>query len=113
MNPRPTGSSPASVPPGAVVAAPHVLLVDDEAVVARSVAKLIERLGYRVTVAESGAAALEAAAAVKFDLVLTDQTMPGMSGAELIASLVSSRAIAADRIILTYRELRDTGEAIA
>jgi CheY-like chemotaxis protein len=107
MTARPfdAGRNPSSTS-GPTIPQPHILLVDDEAVVSRSVAKLIERLGYRVTVVDSGRAALELVERERFDLVLTDQNMPGMSGAELIASLVSRGNIPADRIILTSGDLQ-------
>jgi CheY-like chemotaxis protein len=107
MTRRPTDLGATGTAPEAVAdrEAPHVLLVDDEPVVSRSIAKLIERLGYRVTVATSGREALAAAGRVRYDVVLTDHQMPGMSGAELIASLVSTGTVSADRIILTTGDL--------
>jgi CheY-like chemotaxis protein len=95
-------------PGGTAIGGPHVLLVDDESVVSRSVAKLIERLGYRVTVVESGALALDAVRRIPFDIVLTDQHMPAMSGAELIAALVNHAGIGCERIILTSGDIAST-----
>lgn len=62
-----------------------MLLVDDEAMVVRVVARLLERSGCEVTVFLDPFAALESirAAPGAFDLLLTDMTMPGMSGVEL------------------------------
>ena len=54
---------------------------------------MLERLGYRITARSSGRTA--AAAFRKdpeaFDLVITDQTMPGTSGIELARDLVKVR----------------------
>jgi two-component system, chemotaxis family, chemotaxis protein CheY len=106
MTARPIDSGTATPRPAdPTTTKPHILLVDDESVVSRSVAKLIERIGYQVTVADSGAAALELARRIRFDIVLTDQHMPGMSGAELIAALVNHVGIPRDRIILTSGDL--------
>ena len=63
----------------------HVLFVDDEEVLAILGKKMLERLGYIVTMKSSP---LEAIAAVRdgatpFDLVITDLTMPGMDGVKL------------------------------
>ena len=63
----------------------HILFVDDEAALANVGKKMLERLGYAVTVKTSP---LEAIAAVRdqpdeFALVITDLTMPGMDGAKL------------------------------
>jgi PAS domain S-box-containing protein len=74
-------------PPAELVRAngESVLFVDDEVVLCRSVAGLLERLGYRVTARSDPAEALELFRRTPraFDLVLTDLTMPGMTGVEL------------------------------
>jgi PAS domain S-box-containing protein len=63
----------------------HILFVDDEDALARLGAKILERLGYTVTVKTSPD---EALATVReqpdqFALVITDLTMPGMNGVNL------------------------------
>ncbi|MFH0729561.1 MAG: PAS domain S-box protein [Pseudomonadota bacterium] len=71
----------------------RILLVDDEEAIARLETQLLERLGYRVTARTSSADALEAFEAnpSAFDLVLTDMTMPNMTGTQLAAKLFSIR----------------------
>ncbi|MBU1275381.1 MAG: PAS domain S-box protein [Proteobacteria bacterium] len=63
----------------------RVLLVDDEEAVGRMVRKLLERLGYRVTLCFSGREALKAleSAPGGYDLIITDLTMPHLTGDEL------------------------------
>jgi CheY-like chemotaxis protein len=70
-----------------------LLLVEDEAKVREPTRALLERLGYRVLAAGSGAEALAAAAAHpgRIDLVVTDVVMPQMNGAELTARLRAAR----------------------
>jgi PAS domain S-box-containing protein len=68
----------------------HILFVDDEAALADVGKKMLERLGYRVTMTTS---ALEAIATVRnqakpFDLVITDLTMPVMDGTKLGGQLL-------------------------
>ena len=60
----------------------HILVVDDEAPVRRSIAKMLRLEGYEVTCAESAEQALVviAQAPVGFDLVVSDVMMSGMSG---------------------------------
>jgi DNA-binding NtrC family response regulator len=60
-------------------------VVDDDAVIARLVAKMLERVGYGVVHVTSPADVPEmlATAEVPFDLLITDQTMPGMTGFQL------------------------------
>lgn len=72
----------------------HVLLVEDEAQVAYMLKQMLEHLGYSVTMCTGSLEALEAfsAAPEKFDLVITDQTMPNMTGDELARELISRRS---------------------
>lgn len=58
----------------------RVLIVDDSPLNLRTVSCLLERLGCRTAVAESGEQALELLRSDDFDLVLMDCLMPGMDG---------------------------------
>jgi len=65
--------------------APHVLLVDKDASSAETGRKLLEELGYRVTACATSAEALSMlhAPSEKFNCVISDLSMPGISGLEL------------------------------
>jgi CheY-like chemotaxis protein len=67
----------------------HVLFVDDEVALTRLGREILEHLGYTVTVRTSSIEALEVfrAAPQRFDLVITDQTMPNMTGETLAREL--------------------------
>jgi CheY-like chemotaxis protein len=67
----------------------RVLCVDDEATILRLLSMLLTRRGYHVDVASNGAAAWETVAQdpTRFDVVITDNQMPGMSGVELAQKL--------------------------
>jgi PAS domain S-box-containing protein len=71
----------------------RILIVEDEEGQRMSLVRGLERLGYRVTSAAEGSSALSAFRKDPgaFDLVLTDQSMPGMSGLELASELVKLR----------------------
>ena len=71
-------------PPGA---GERLLVVDDEAVIARVVSEQLRRLGYQVTSVNDPEDALELVAEdpEDFDLLLTDLQMPRMDGVELAA----------------------------
>ena len=89
----------AKVPPPAEVEEPlprgseQVLLVDDEKLLADIGKQMLERHGYRVTSRTSSVEALELFKAKPddFDLIVTDMTMPNMSGLELAAEIISLR----------------------
>ena len=71
----------------------RILLVDDEPAAARLEKLMLERLGYEVTSRLSSLEALEAFKAHPraFDLVLSDMTMPGMTGDRLARELMAIR----------------------
>ncbi|MBW1861664.1 MAG: PAS domain S-box protein [Deltaproteobacteria bacterium] len=71
----------------------RILLVDDEAQIVRMVQQMLENLGYHVTVRTSSLDAFEAFCTQpdKFDLVITDQTMPNIAGTELAQKLTGIR----------------------
>ncbi|GGK45280.1 response regulator [Salinarimonas ramus] len=71
---------------------PTILLVDDDALTAMGSADLIEDLGHVVLTAHSGREALAIVAErADLDLVVTDQSMPGMTGVELARELATER----------------------
>lgn len=62
----------------------RILVVDDEEIVQSLVHDALEDEGYEVVTAGNGRAALERIAEQRFDLLITDIRMPGMSGIELV-----------------------------
>jgi len=71
----------------------RVLVVDDDAPVATVTQRVLERSGYRVTMrtSSSEALALLRADPGQFDLVLTDQTMPVLTGMQLAEAVHALR----------------------
>ncbi|RPI99841.1 MAG: response regulator, partial [Candidatus Aminicenantes bacterium] len=71
----------------------RILLVDDEDIQVETVKRMLERLGYRVTATKDGqvALALFQQDPGAFDLVITDQTMPHLTGLELARKILSIR----------------------
>jgi PAS domain S-box-containing protein len=70
-----------------------ILFVDDEVGLTRIGQQMLERMGYNVTTRTSSIEALELfrARPVRFDLVITDMTMPNMTGIELAEELIRIR----------------------
>jgi len=63
--------------------------VDDELPILEMPAQILEHLGYRITTKDSSKAALEAfpSQPADFDIVITDMTMPKMTGDRLAAEI--------------------------
>ena len=61
----------------------HILLVEDETTLGETLAFLLEREGFTVTLVTDGAAALSAFDASRHDLVLLDLMLPEVSGTEV------------------------------
>jgi len=71
----------------------HILLVDDEKTMISSTQPMLERLGYTVTARTSSIEAMEAFRnnPHRFDIVITDMTMPNMTGDELANEIMQTR----------------------
>ncbi|HEY9052075.1 MAG TPA: PAS domain S-box protein [Gammaproteobacteria bacterium] len=67
----------------------HALLVDDEHMIASYIAELLQGCGMQVTTIDSSHQALEKYKSnpTQFDLIITDQTMPGLTGVELVTGI--------------------------
>ena len=63
---------------------PRILLVDDEPYVLRAIKRVLARMGVEIKTAESGLAALDVLSEESFDVIISDQSMPGMSGIDLL-----------------------------
>ncbi len=77
-----------------------ILLVDDEPNIISSLKRVLMDEQYRVYSANNGADALEVLKRQKVKVVISDEKMPGMSGAEFL-SIVRTRFPATVRIVLT------------
>jgi DNA-binding response OmpR family regulator len=85
---------------------PKILLVDDEPAVVQALSRAFTLERYRVDVAHDGNQALESLASDRFDAIVLDVTMPGMSGLEVCRRLRAS----GDRspvLMLTARDAID------
>ncbi len=107
----PPGSAPAAAgkpagQAGGARLAGRILLVDDEEMVTAFLRELLEGWGLTVSSAADGVQALQrhAAAPHSFDLVLSDQTMPRMTGLELARELRRSGAAQPLVLLTGYAE---------
>ncbi len=68
----------------------RVLVVDDDAVVGRSINRVLTEHGYLVREAMSGSEAMEELDQKRYDMVFTDLRMPGMDGLEMASRMKKS-----------------------
>jgi DNA-binding response OmpR family regulator len=85
------------------VARPRILVVDDERLIAETMAEILEDAGFHARIAYDGWTALEIATEFRPDYLLTDVLMPRMNGVEL--------AIAIRKILPAARVLLFSGQA--
>ena len=91
-----------------------VLLAEDNAVNQTLAVRLLEKRGYRVSVAENGRKALEALGREKFDAILMDLQMPEMDGFEAVAAIRANERESGERIpviAMTAHALKGDEEA--
>ena len=86
----------AGEPAGAAVQSPtnsshRILVVDDDPYICHLSAEVLIRHGYEVDAAADGAAAWEALNAGNYDLLITDNNMPRLTGVELVKKLRAAR----------------------
>jgi signal transduction histidine kinase/ActR/RegA family two-component response regulator len=93
----------------------RVLLVDDEAALLDVGMNILVSLGYQVTVTESSAKALELFKndPAAFDLVITDQTMPVLTGHDLAQQLMIVRKDIPVILCTGYTDLVTADSALA
>ena len=99
---RTSASAPAPPPPAeaAAPAAARLLVVDDNEMNRDMLSRRLIKQGYAVATAEDGYRALAMIAAERFDLVLLDIMMPGISGLEVLEKLREQHSVADLPIIM-------------
>jgi Response regulator containing CheY-like receiver, AAA-type ATPase, and DNA-binding domains len=87
----------------------RILVVDDEKIVRESLFHWFQEEGYLVETAEDGETALRIFDKNKFDLLLVDMKMPGMSGLELLSKV---KEIDKDTIVILITAFASVPTAI-
>ncbi|MHC1742582.1 MAG: CHASE2 domain-containing protein [Syntrophobacteraceae bacterium] len=90
----PGGEAAPECPDSGITGQGHVLFVDDDPDLTDLVSDMLETLGYRVTSANTPLEAIEIfrAGPDRFKVVITDMSMPGMTGEELAEELLRIRS---------------------
>lgn len=87
-----------------MMASKTILVVDDEAGIRSLLSDLLSSQGYQVSVAKDGIESLDQMKGRRFDLLITDLSMPGLGGLELLKRM--KEAGRGERVIVM------SGEAI-
>ncbi len=89
-----------------------ILIVDDELIMRESLAGWLERDGHEVETAPSGEEALEMMGEIRFDILLVDIKMEGMSGLEVLRRVKADDPDVAVVMITAYGSISTAIEAM-
>jgi PAS domain S-box-containing protein len=91
----------------------RVLVVDDEPAVRHTLSLYLARAGFATVTAEDGQQALDRLRTKEYyDLLITDQSMPGVTGSELIAEASRLRPDLPTMLITGYDKVRGLDELV-
>jgi DNA-binding NtrC family response regulator len=89
-----------------------ILLVDDEESITKAMKKDFEQEGYEVMIASSGEEAVEIIKAQHFDMIVTDLSMPGIGGIEVLAEAKKLNPDIGSIILTGYGDMTSAIEAL-
>ena len=91
----------------------HILIAEDNPVNRKVLQKILDRAGYHYSIAKDGDEALDLIDKTKFDAIVLDMNMPGMSGLEIarIYNIISSKDERAPMIMFSANVTPDAKES--
>lgn len=89
---------------------PVVMVVDDESIIADTLAEILNRSGYTAVAEYDGESALESALLMPPEMLITDVVLPGMSGIELA---ITVKRIFPDCKIILFSGQASTADLLA
>jgi DNA-binding NtrC family response regulator len=90
-----------------MLATPRILVVDDDPGQRSLLQTFLSDLGLEIVLAASGAEALKTLAAQKFDMMISDVRMPGMTGLELFERLRETNSTLPVLLVTAFPQVRD------
>lgn len=87
----------------------HILVIDDEATLRKTLARIFQQAGFEVTTAETAEQGLAFLKTTRFDLVFTDLRMPGMQGLDALKHIHAS---APDLPVVLFTAQPDINSAV-
>ena len=92
---------------------PRIILIDDDGKFLEMLSELVEHAGFFCDAVCDSGEAVEKISRENFDIIVTDMTMPGLSGLELIDSVKGKSSDSLIIVVTGNRERRIEKEAIA
>jgi two-component system, sensor histidine kinase RpfC len=95
------------------IAKAHILIAEDNPVNRKVLQKILDRAGYHYSIAKDGDEALDLIDKTKFDAIVLDMNMPGMSGLEIarIYNIISGKDERAPMIMFSANVTPDAKES--
>jgi DNA-binding NtrC family response regulator len=90
----------------------RILVVDDEITVGKSISQALASDDYEIDTALSGAEALQKEGLKKYDVIIADLMMPGLSGLDLLASLRRLGSAARVIVVTGYPTMKTTVQSM-
>ena len=90
----------------------RILVIEDEARLARLIARVLKESGYAVETAENGRTALARALAEEFDLLIVDWMLPDLDGVEVIRRLRAAEMSVPALMLTARRQVEDRVEGL-
>ena len=107
----PAAHAPAHGETAAVSTGASILLIEDEVTLRTAISRFLRTSGYRVVSAESGSAALDVITTQRFDLILLDLRMTGVTGEDVYESMQNSHPDQAAKVVFMTGDLHSTHAA--
>ena len=85
----------------------HILVVEDDTVLARQIASTLTEAGHDPVVVHNGEKALDKTTATPFDLIVLDIILPGMDGFEVLRHLRAQHLVSRVLMLTARGEVKD------
>src|SRR5215212_731492 len=92
--------------------APRILIVDDDSGQRSLLTSFLQSQGFETVTVDSGERALETLRGGKFDMMISDVRMPGLSGLETLRRARTEHATLPVLLVTAYTNIRDAVEAM-
>lgn len=90
----------------------HILIMDDEAALRQTLARILQQAGFEVTTAENGEQGLAFIQTTKFDLIFMDLRMPGKAGLDVLKLIHASHPTLPVVLFTAQPDLNSAVEAL-